>query len=362
MHRPNNLQRLLTLGLSGPIVAVNVWLITQVFRYFEGLITILVISAILAFVLNYPVRLFQRVRLSRSQAVTLVLAFTVALLVITGVIFVPIIINQSTQLFGKAPGWLAASAENIRTLDSWAKARDLPLDLLGFSDRINNQIESQLQTLPKQALDLALITLSGIITSTLVLVLAFYMLLYGSRLWSGLINLLPLQYGIPFRDSLELNFHKFIVSQILLAVFMGLALIPIFLVLQVPFALLFAVLIAIAEVIPLVGPLLGIGLVALLLMLQNPWLGVQVTILATVLQQVRDNVIAPKLLGDFTGLNPLWIFIALLMGFQIAGFLGVIVAVPIAGTIKGTIDTVQANRLLEVRDEGMGDRDEGMRG
>lgn len=334
MHRSTSLHRLLILGLSGPIVALNVWLVTQVFRYFEGLITILVVSAILAFVLNYPVRLFQKIHLSRSQAVTLVLTFTVALLVITGVIFVPIIIDQSTQLFGKVPDWLAASAENIRTLDSWVKERNLPLDLMGFSDRINDQIESQLQTLPKQALDLALVTLGGIITSTLVLVLAFYMLLYGRFLWNGLINVLPPQYGIPFRDSLELNFHKFIVSQILLAAFMGVVLVPVFLILQVPFALLFAVLIAIAEVIPLVGPLLGIGLVALLLLLQNPWLAVQVTILATVLQQVRDNILAPKLLGDFTGLNPLWIFIALLMGFQIAGFLGVIVAVPIAAPSK----------------------------
>lgn len=341
MRRSANLQRFLVLGLSGPVIALNVWLVTQVFRYFEGLITILVAAAILAFLLNYPVKLFQKAELSRPQAVILVLCGTVTGMVIFGILFVPIITEQTTQLVAKIPGWLEASAENIRTLDNWAKARNLPIDLLGFSDRINNQILSQLDTLPKQALDLALITLSGLISGTLILVLSFYMLLYGQQLWHGLINLLPTQYGIPLRDSLELNFHNFVLSQILLAAFMGLALIPIFLAFQVPFALLFAVLIALAEVIPLVGPALGIGLVGLLLLLQNPWLAVQVTISATVLQQIRDNILAPKMLGDITGLNPIWIFIALLMGLQIAGFLGIIVAVPIAGTIKGTLDAVR---------------------
>jgi len=351
MHRSANLQRLLVFGLTGPIAALNVWLISQVFRYFEGLITILVTAAILAFLLNYPVRLFQQADLTRGQAVSLVLFATVTGLFFFGITIVPIIREQAEQLSSKIPDLLQASANNIRTLDSWAKERSLPLDLLGFSDRINNQILGQLDTLPKQALDIALFTLGGLVTAILVLVLAFYVLLYGQPMWYGLINLLPPKYGVPFRDSLELNFHNFVVSQVLLAVFMGVALIPIFLVLRVPFALLFTLFITIAEVIPLVGPALGIGFVGLLLLLQNPWMAVQFTIAATVLQQIRDNVIAPKFLGDITGLNPLWIFIALLVGLQIGGFLGVVVAVPIAGTIKGTLDAVRNRPILPEPDK-----------
>jgi len=54
------------------------------------------------------------------------------------------------------------------------------------------------------------------------------------------------------------------------------------------------------------------------------------------------------MMGEFTGLNPLWIFIALLMGLQIGGFLGVVVAVPIAGTIKGTIDALRTVTSTQV--------------
>jgi predicted PurR-regulated permease PerM len=352
MHRSANIQRLLILGLSGPIVALNIWLLTQVFRYFEWLITVLMLAAILAFLLNYPVRLFQRIHLTRTQAVTLVLCITVMFLVIAGITLVPVIIDQSNQLFSRIPDWLQVSAQNLKTLNGWVKARNLPLDLTVLSDKINDQIERQLDTVAKQVLGFALGTLNGLITSILILVLAFYILLYGTRVWNGLINLLPPKYGIPFRDSLELNFHNFVISQVLLALFMGLTLIPIFLALQVPFALLFAVLIGIAEIIPLVGPAIGIGVVSVLLLLQNPWMAVQVAIAATVLQQIRDNILAPKMMGNFTGLNPIWIFIALLMGLQIAGFLGIVIAVPVAGTIKGTLDAIQKKPAQPAYQEG----------
>jgi predicted PurR-regulated permease PerM len=265
-------------------------------------------------------------------------------LVVGFVTLLPLLIDQTNQLISRIPDWLATSSNNLRALDAMAKERNLPLDLQGFGSRINEQIERQLNPLAGQAFTIALSTVNWVVNSTFVLVLAFYMLLSGARLWNGIIGLLPPQYGIPLRESLRLNFHNFFISQILLAVFMAIALIPIFYMLKVPFTLVFALVIGIAEIIPLVGAALGIGLVSAVLMLQDFWLGLWVAGSATVLQQIRDNIIAPKLLGDFTGLNPIWIFVALLVGLQVAGFLGLVVAVPIAGVIKSTLDVVRENQ------------------
>jgi predicted PurR-regulated permease PerM len=79
----------------------------------------------------------------------------------------------------------------------------------------------------------------------LVVALAFYMLLFGDRVWSGLVwsglvNLLPSKIGVPLTVSLQLNFQNFFLSQLLLGLFMIVTLTPIFLFLKVPFALLFA--------------------------------------------------------------------------------------------------------------------------
>jgi predicted PurR-regulated permease PerM len=120
-------------------------------------------------------------------------------------------------------------------------------------------------------------------------------------------------------------------------------------------------LIGLAELIPFIGATLGIGLVTLLVMLKDFWLAVQVASAAIFMQQINDNLLAPKLIGDFTGLNPIWIFISILTGAQIAGLLGVLVSVPIAGTIKDTIDTIRRMRQHAIvrNDVLPSDRDNG---
>jgi len=344
MRRSANLQRLLLLGLSGPIIALNIWVLSQIFRYFEHLFAVLTIAAILAFLLNYAVRIFERFRLSRAQAVIVVLLLTLTFLAVVGVTLVPILVDQSVQLLKNIPDWLQESNQNLDYLDTWAKNRRLPLDLKGFSHRVSVRVENQVQALAGQAFGVALGTVSGLIDVVFVVVLAFYMLLYGDRLWFGLINLLPSQIGLPLSESLRLNFQNYFLTQLILGLFMVATLTPIFLVLKIPYALLFALLIGVAELIPFIGATLGIGLVTILVMLQDFWLAIRVLSAAIFMQQIKDNFLAPKLMGDFTGLNPIWIFIALLMGGQIAGLLGVILSVPLAGTIKDTIDTIRRLR------------------
>lgn len=344
MRRSASLQTLLFYGLSGPIIALNVWLLSVLFTYFKHPITILSVAAILAFLLNYPVKFFERARITRTQAVIIVLLATLTLVGILGVTLVPVVIDQTIQLLNKIPDWLSASQANLEQLEAFAKQRRLRLDLRLLSSQLNTSIQSLVQQLASGAVGVAGTLLSGLLNIVLVVVLAFYMLLYGDRVWYGLINLLPSQIGRPLTVSLQLNFQRFFLSQLLLGLFMVVALTPIFIALKVPFALLFAIVIGISELIPFIGATLGIGLVTILVMLQNGWLALQVAIAAIVMQQIKDNLLAPKLLGNFIGLNPIWIFVSILMGFEIAGLLGTLVAVPIAGTIKGTFDAIKSSK------------------
>ncbi len=344
MRSSPDLQRLLILGLSGPLLALNLWILSSIFLYFQHLITVLVVAAILAFLLNYPVRFIERFYRSRSQAVILVLLLTLTLLIVLGFTLVPIIMTQTAELLNNLPAWLDTSTTNFDRLSDWTRSRRLPLDLRAMATSIYARVDSQLQVLATQVLGFALGTLSGLLDTMLVIVLAFYKLLYGKKLWLGLVGLLPAQIGIPLSEALRLNFQNFFISQLLLGFFMFATLTPIFLIMGVPYALLFALLIGLAELIPFVGATLGIGLVTILVMLNSFWLATRVAIAAIVMQQIKDNVLAPRLMGEFIGLNPILIFIALLMGAKVAGILGVIIAVPIAGTIKDTIDAIRLLR------------------
>jgi predicted PurR-regulated permease PerM len=334
------LKYILLYGLSGPIIALNIWILSLLIGYLKHPLSLLSIAAILAFLLNYPVQFIERTRINRTYAIIVVLLVTLTLLTFLGVTLVPIVIEQTTKLLNDIPNWLSSSQANLKLFSQWAEQRRLPLNLKEVTNQINGNIQTLVQQFATGAVGFAGTLLSGLLDLVLVVVLAFYMLLYGDKVWLGLVNLLPEKSRIPLTNSLKLNFHYFFLSQMLLALFMTVTLTPIFLILKLPFALLFAILIGISQLIPIIGASLGIGLVTILVLLQNWWLAIQVALLAILVQQIKDNVLAPKLLGDFIGLNPLWIFIAILMGFEIAGLLGTIVAVPIAGTIKGTFDAL----------------------
>lgn len=204
-----SLQTLLIYGLSGPIIALNIWLLSLLFRFFQNPITILSIAAILAFLLNYPVKLFEKIRINRTQAVIIVLIFTLTLFIVLGVTLLPMLIDQTIQLLNKIPDWLATSQANLDHLESIAKQRRLSIDLKLITNQINANIQNLVQQIASGAVGFAGTLLSGLLNVILVIVLAFYMLIYGDRVWTGLINLLPSNIGIPFSKSLQLNFQNF---------------------------------------------------------------------------------------------------------------------------------------------------------
>jgi predicted PurR-regulated permease PerM len=109
----------------------------------------------------------------------------------------------------------------------------------------------------------------------------------------------------------------------------------------VPFGLLFGLTIGTMALIPF-GGTVGIISVTLLVALQNIWLGLKVLAAAAIVQQVLENLVAPRVLGSVTGLNPVWVFISVLIGAKTAGLLGVVIAVPTAVVIKTSLMNVRS--------------------
>jgi predicted PurR-regulated permease PerM len=79
--------------------------------------------------------------------------------------------------------------------------------------------------------------------------------------------------------------------------------------------------------------------------LKSIWLGVRILAIAVLIQQVIEQIVAPQLIGKFTGLNPVWILISLLLGAKLGGLLGLVVAVPIASFIKSLSEYLKTESL-----------------
>ena len=334
------LARFLAIALLAPLLVLNAWAISSIFYYFNSLIVILVAASLLAFLLNYPVSWMQRQGARREQVAILVFLLALSVLLALGVTLVPLVISQAQQLVLRLPEWIDSGRYQLVLLNEWAEKQGFPINLDALVVQINDRVKGQLQGIAVQVLNLAVVTVTSLLDFGLTMVLAFYLLQHGDELWQSLIEWLPERIRQPFSQTLRLSFQNYFIGQLIFGICMGSALTAIFLWLKVPFGLLFGITIGFMALVPF-GGTVGIALTTLLVALQDFWLGFRVLIAAVIVQQILDNLVAPRILGSVTGLNPVWILVSVLTGARIGGLLGVIVAVPIAVVIKTALAAVR---------------------
>lgn len=342
-----------TYGLLFPLAILNCWLALLVFEYFRALITVLVIATVLSFLLDYPVRFLRKYGMKRDRAVLSVLFVTLFVLVVLGVTLAPILLNQLTELATRLPTWIVSGTEQIETFTKWAENRNLRIDISGLTTQLSDRLSAQLQSLTGEILKFGLGAADSILNFLLTIVLTFYLLLHGSQVWEGLFKWFPPKLSVQLRKLLPQSFHNYFVGQAILASMMGISMTIAFLVLRVPFGLLFGLGVGVMTLIPFGAPF-SIWVVSLLISLNNFWLGVTVLVVATVIDQVIENAVAPRLIGSFIGLNPVWILVSLLVGIKVGGVAGLLVAVPMAGFIKNAVDSLETSRNESKENVGEG--------
>lgn len=335
------LGRFLAITLFAPLLVLNFWAISSIFDYFHSLIVILVAASLLAFLLNYPVGWMERQGAKREQAAILVFLVALSILLALGVTLVPRVLIQAQQLVARLPEWIDSGRYQLLVLNEWAENQGLPINLDALVVQINDRLKGQLQAIAGQVLNLAVVTLTSLLDFLLTMVLAFYLLQHGDSLWLSLVEWLPAPIRQPFSQTLRLSFQNYFIGQLIFGTCWACALIPTFLWLKVPFGLLFGLTVGIMALVPY-GGTVGIVLTTGLVALQDAWLGLRVLIAAEIVQQILDNLVAPRILGSVTGLNPVWILISVLTGARVGGLLGMIVAVPTAVVIKTALSAVRA--------------------
>jgi predicted PurR-regulated permease PerM len=270
-----------------------------------------------------------------------------ALIVFTalGVTLVPLAFSQAQQLVARLPDWLDSGQRQLVLLDQQVEVLGWPINLDGLITQINSRLASELQNLAGSTLNLALnltvFTVVRLLDVLLTIILTFYLLLHTEDVWQSIIGWLPERFQKPFSDTLRRSFQNYFLGQLVSATCMALGLISGFLILKVPFGLLFGLTVGVMALIPFGGSV-GIALVTFLVALRDIGMALQLLAIALVIQQIVENGIAPRVLGSVTGLNPFWVLISLLTGARIGGLLGVIVAVPSAVMIKEVLSAIRS--------------------
>ena len=349
IEKISKLPKWLTIGLVLPLLVLNGWLLILVCEYFESLVTIFLTATLLSFILDYPVRFIEQQKIPRAIAITIVLLIGIVLLGIIGVTVIPILLEQLNALLERLPSYVASGSEQAKVFEAWADERNFPISISSLVANSLSRITYQLQQLSGQILGSFVSVVGSLLDLLLTVVLTFYMLLHGGELWEDLFQFFPDKSRQAIRDSLKRTFNNYFVGQLTVASVMGVSITIAFLIVRVPFGLLFGLVVGLMALFPF-GAALSISLVSFLMALKSIWLGLRVLAVAFVVEQIVESVIAPRLLGEFTGLNPVLVLVSLLVGAQLGGFLGLILAVPVASFIKRvfTIYKLQPDNKLPV--------------
>ncbi len=342
-----------------PLALLAAWALA---RAAGKVLVIFVVAAVIALILNPAVAFLQRSRLPRGLAVLAVyLAF---FLTLTGIGFLlanPIV--HQVQSFSRNLPTLVAEANT--TLESLQRS----LNRHGISWHFIKQGKTALQTIQdkisKSAGSIAsfgggLLTeaASAIFDLVLIFVLSVYMLLYGERIGQLVRRAMPDGDGTPADDYPTLTQHavsRYVGGQLLFSFLMGASTgiaLYVFGVLGIfpdgrRYAVAFAMFYGVMELIPYIGPILGAVPPVLVALFTNPISAVWVTLLFIGLQQLEGHVVAPQIFGHTLRINPLLVIFALLLGLQLYGVVGALVALPILAILRETFVYLSRHLTLE---------------
>lgn len=215
------------------------------------------------------------------------------------------------------------------------------------------QLENSLTSAVPNFITLVGGTLNGFIYFLAGLLLTFFLLVDSPKLKEEVLAFFPERMRDTTSYLLE-SFHQvmfaFIKGQVLLGLLTGGYMFIIYSLFHVPYAILLGCLFALAELLPVVGTWIGItiGLTVILLSM-DPITALWVWLCSYAYQTIKDNILAPKVVGDVMGLHPMVIILALLICAQVAGLLGVLLALPLASAINVIIRLLLQKDLQEKR-------------
>ena len=317
-------------GLAAAILLISMWLLGQAILPF-------VIGAGVAYLLDPVADRLERAGLSRTMSVV-VITFVVVLGVVALVLLIlPLLIRQASALIQTAPEMLAQGRAFVEQRFPGLIPTDAGLQetLTELQAAMGEQVGNVASTV--------LGSVRGILGTVSILVIvpvvAFYLLLDWDRMVARIDELLPREHAGTIRrlaSEIDDALSGFLRGQATVIVILGTWYALALMFVGLPFGFFIGIMAAVLSFIPYVGVLIGgltaIG-VALFSFWGDPvWIGAVVAIFA-VGQVAEGNYPPPKLVGSHVGLHPVWLLLALTVFGALFGFLGLVLAVPMAAAV-----------------------------
>lgn len=204
-------------------------------------------------------------------------------------------------------------------------------------DNINAKVQKESSKFIEKIIDGAM-DLAANLTSLFVLpIIVYYFLVDKDSIGNNILICFPLRTREIVRKitrDIDKILNRYIVSQLLLSIFMSIMTFIVLIYLGVDYPVLLSIINGAFNIIPYFGPVLGAIAPVLLGFVKSSNVGIYTLLALLVIQQIEGNLIAPKITGDSVSMHPITVIILLIIGGELWGTLGMLIAVPIGVVIK----------------------------
>jgi len=304
------------------------------------------VAAFFAMALNPAVGALERRGVGRGRAAAIVFVVAFAALGLLGFLVIPPLVTATTDFVEALPDYLRDLDAERGPLAFLEQRFHLGEQLVDIYERGGIAallgLESPGASTARAAADTALALIA-------VPFLTFFMLLDGRRWVEGVLDVIPPSARPRWEravDGINRTVGGYVTGNLLISLVAGTVAAVTLMAAGVPYALPLAVIVAILDLIPLVGATVALVICGVAALSEGVMQAIVVIVVLLVYQQIENHVLLPVVYGRTVDLSPLAVLVALLIGAEIAGVLGALAAIPVAGSIS-----VVASELVRWRRE-----------
>jgi predicted PurR-regulated permease PerM len=299
------------------------------------------VSGLVAMGFSPLVRLIERPRkhhkgrgLPRILAILSIYLSAIAVLVLLGLVIVPPLVDQATALWQQLP-------EQFVSVERALIRYKLMTRAITWQEAVQQAPAGSGQNAVSAILAAAWRLVGGLFGVVTIVILSFYLLMEGESLMVYASRFLPEEQRGPMSNAARESVAKvsaWLRGQATLAGVMGTAVAVGLGVLGVPYFYVLALVAAVGETIPVLGPLISAVMATAVSLTVSPRLALMVGIYVVFLHQLEVNVLVPKIMERRVGLTPVGVMVALLVGASLYGLTGAILAIPTAAILSVLVD------------------------
>ncbi|SFL81724.1 AI-2E family transporter [Pelosinus propionicus] len=304
----------------------------------------IILAMILAFILNPLVNYITNIRFGPQnrhigRGISVICAFLILILflLVVGTFVLLPFIHEFDKFIIDLPN-LISKIQNIAIkIQQRAQLLDLPANINTFIEQAIASAASFSADLARRILQAAFGFASSIVELVVVPVLAYYFLKDWSILKDKIVSLFTVESRERVRKIIEemsLVISAYIRGQVIISIIIGIFVFSGMYMLGVDYPLVLGLLAACTESIPIIGPIIGSVPAIMLAYLISPTLAFKVIIFYILVQLIENQIVVPNIMGHTIDLHPVVIIISLLIGGQLWGIIGMMLAVPVAALLR----------------------------